>query len=131
MDLPSGFSHSLLPNQVCRLKKTLYGLKQSPKAWFGRFTKAMILIGYRQSQKDHTLFIKHSNSREVTILIVYVDDIIITKDDFMERDKLRKRLSIESKKLGRLKYFLSIEVAHSEKGIFISQPKYILDLLKE
>uniref|UniRef100_A0A6N2N1V2 Uncharacterized protein n=1 Tax=Salix viminalis TaxID=40686 RepID=A0A6N2N1V2_SALVM len=131
MDLPPGFSHSLLPNQVCRLKKTVYGLKQSPKAWFGRFTKAMILIGYRQSQRNHILFIKHSNSREVTILIVYVNDIIITKDDFMERDKLRKRLSVECKKLERLKYFLSIEVAHSEKGIFISQQKYIYYLLKE
>lgn len=133
MDPPPGFNHSLLPNQVCRLKKTLYGLKQSPRAWFGRFTRAMILMGYRQSQGDHTLFIKHSNSGEVTILIVYVDDIIITGDDHMERDKLRKRLSAEFdiKELGRLKYFLGIEVAHSDEGIFISQQKYILDLLKE
>ena len=49
-------------------------------------------MGYRQSQGDHTLFIKHFNSREVTILIVYIDDIIIKEDDIMERDKLRKRL---------------------------------------
>ena len=103
MDPPPGFSHSLLPNQVCRLKKALYGLKQSPRAWFGRFTRAMILMGYRQSQGDHTLFIKYFNLGEVTILIVYVDDIIITGDDHMERDKLRKRLSAESdiKKTGK------------------------------
>jgi hypothetical protein len=111
MDPPPGFNHSLLPNQVCRLKKALYGLKQSPRAWFGRFTRAMILMGYRQSPGDHTLFIKHSNSGEVTILIVYVDDIIITGDDHMERDKLRKRLSAEFdiKELGRLKYFLVLK----------------------
>jgi hypothetical protein len=133
MDPPPGFNHSLLPNQVCRLKKALYGLKQSPRAWFERFTKAMVFMGYRQSQRDHTLFIKHSISGGVTILIVYVDDIIITGDDFVERDKLGKRLSakFEIKELGKLKYFLGIVVAHSEKGIFISQEKYILDLLKE
>jgi len=50
-------------------------------------------MGYRQSQGDHTLFIKHSISGGVTILIIYVDDIVITGDDFVERDKLRKRLS--------------------------------------
>jgi hypothetical protein len=69
------------------------------------------------------LFIKHSITGGVTILIVYIDDIIITGDDFVERDKLRKRLlaEFEIKELGKLKYFLGIEVAHSEKGIFISQ----------
>jgi len=79
------------------------------------------------------LFIKHFISGGVTILIVYVDDIVITGDDFVERDKLRKRLSteFEIKELGKLKYFLGIEVSHSEKWIFISQHKYILDLLKE
>ena len=79
------------------------------------------------------MFIKHSNSGEVAILIVNDDDIIITGDDSMERDRLRKRLSAEFdiKELGRLKYFLGIEVAHSDEGIFISQQKYILDLLKE
>ena len=84
MDPPPGFSHSLLPNQVCRLKKALYGLKQSPRAWFERFTQAMVSMGYRQSQGDHTLFIKHSISGGVAILIVYVDDIIITGDDLVE-----------------------------------------------
>jgi len=133
MDPPPGFSHSLLPNQVCRLKKALYGLKQSPRAWFERFTQAMVSMGYRQSQGDHTLFIKHSISGGVAILIVYVDDIIITGDDLVERDILRRRLSaeFEIKEPGKLKYFLGIEVAHSTKGIFISQQRYILDLLKE
>jgi len=133
MDPPPRFSHSLLPNQVCRLKKALYGLKQSPRAWFERFTQAMVSMGYQQSQGDHTLFIKHSISGRVAILIVYVDDIIIIGDDLVERDILRRRLSVEFeiKELGKLEYFLGIEVAHSTKGIFISQQKYILDLLKE
>ena len=72
------------------------------------------------------MFIKHSILDGVTILIVYVDDIIITGDDYVERDKLRKRLSTEFKikELGKLKYFLGIEVAYSEKG-FLSLNKSI------
>lgn len=79
------------------------------------------------------MFIKHSISNGVIVLIVYVDDIIIAGNDLIERDMLRKRLAVEFeiKKLRKLKYFLGIEVAHSEKGIFISQQKYILDLLKK
>jgi hypothetical protein len=66
-------------------------------------------------------------------LIVYVDDIIIAGDDLIEKDMLRKRLTVEFeiKKLEKLKYFLGIKVAYSEKGIFISQQKYILDLLQK
>jgi hypothetical protein len=66
-------------------------------------------------------------------LIVYVDDIIIAGDDLIEKDMLRKRLTVEFeiKKLEKLKYFLGIKVAYSEKRIFISQQKYILDLLQK
>lgn len=133
MDSPPGFNGSFSKNQVCRLKKALYGLKQSPRAWFGRFTKVMKGMGYQQSQGDHTLFIKHSAAGGVTALIVYVDDIIVTGNDPLEKDSLQKKLAaeFEIKELGKLKYFLGIEVAQSEKGIFISQQKYVLDLLKE
>jgi hypothetical protein len=66
-------------------------------------------------------------------LIVYVDDIIIAGDDLIEKDMLRKRLTVEFeiKKLEKLKYFLGIKMVYSEKGIFISQQKYILDLLQK
>lgn len=81
MKVPPGFGGPLKANKVCRLKKTLYGLKQSPRTWFGRFARVMLAMGYKQSQGDHTLFIKHSDSRRVTVLLVYVDDIIVTEDD--------------------------------------------------
>ena len=80
MSIPLGFNGSD-GNKVCRLKKALYGLKQSPRAWFGRFAKFMMANGYKQSQGDHTFFIKHSISGGVTTLIVYVDDIIVTGND--------------------------------------------------
>ncbi|WVZ24536.1 hypothetical protein V8G54_003080 [Vigna mungo] len=133
MELPPGYNGQAVAGTVCKLRKALYGLKQSPRAWFGRFTKVMTGLGYKQSQGDHTLFIKHSVSGGVTILLVYVDDIIVSGDDKKEQQVLSECLAteFEIKTLGRLKYFLGIEVAHSKKGIFISQQKYITDLLKE
>uniref|UniRef100_A0A2N9J1M4 Integrase catalytic domain-containing protein n=1 Tax=Fagus sylvatica TaxID=28930 RepID=A0A2N9J1M4_FAGSY len=133
MDFPPGFSTSSESGKVCRLRKSLYGLKQSPRAWFGRFTHSMRKYGYHQSQSDHTLFLKHSNEGKVTALIVYVDDIVVTGNDIMEMGKLKTYLAkeFEIKDLGTLRYFLGIEVARSKEGIFVSQRKYVLDLLVE
>ena len=80
-------------------------------------------IGYKQSQGDHTLFVKHSDSRELTTLLVYVDNIIMTGNDELEKQTLRQCLTkeFEIKELGRLKYFLGIEITHSKQRIFISQ----------
>uniref|UniRef100_A0A2N9E1A2 Uncharacterized protein n=1 Tax=Fagus sylvatica TaxID=28930 RepID=A0A2N9E1A2_FAGSY len=78
MDLPPG---CMIPEEhcrkVCRLEKSLYGLKQSPRAWFGRFTKSMRAFGYHQSNSDHTLFLKIQLGK-ITTLIVYVDDMVVT-----------------------------------------------------
>ena len=88
--------------------------------------------GYRQSQEDHTLFIKHSDSGGVTALLVYVDDIASGNDE-RKKQALKQRLikEFEIKELRRLKYFIGIEIANSRQGIFISQQKYVTNLLKE
>ena len=82
---------------------------------------------------DHTLFFKQSNDGRMTILIVYVDDIILTGDDTREVERLKKVLAtkFKVKDLGQMQYFLGMEVARSRKGISISQRKYVLDLLTE
>ncbi|GMI96958.1 hypothetical protein HRI_003365100 [Hibiscus trionum] len=131
MDFPPGFEGS--KGQVCKLKKSLYGLKQSPRAWFNRFAKAMSSRHYIQGQADHTLFYKHTDNGKCCILIVYVDDIILTGDDSIEIERLKEFLSLEFqlKDLGNLRYFLGMEVARSKAGISISQKKYVLDLLSE
>lgn len=87
------------------------------------------------------MFTKHSALGGVTVLIVYVDDIIVTGNHQVEIDSLKVCLlkefevcllkEFEVKELGRLKYFLGLEVTHSHHGIFISQQKYVLDLLSE
>ncbi|RVW34590.1 Retrovirus-related Pol polyprotein from transposon RE1 [Vitis vinifera] len=106
----------------------------SKKVWQRiRFTKAVLKLGYKQGQTDHTLFVKKSHAGKMAILIVYVDDIILSGNDMEELQNLKKYLSeeFEVKDLGNLKYFLGMEVARSRKGIVVSQRKYILDLLKE
>jgi hypothetical protein len=131
MDIPPGYMSSST-GIVCRLQRALYGLKQSPRAWFGRFSMAMRKYGFQQSNSDHTLFLKRRQGK-ITALIIYVDDMIITGDDSEEIYRLEKHLAMEfeMKNLGGLKYFLGIEVARSKQGIFLSQRKYVLDLLAE
>ena len=118
--------------KVCRLKKSLYGLKQSPRAWFDRFGRAVCEMGYRQCNNDHTVFYQHQN-RKIVILAVCVDDIIITGDDGMEIARLKECLgrAFEVKDLVQMKYFLGIGIARSTKGIALSQRKYTLDLLSD
>ena len=131
MEIPPRFESK--EGMVCKLKKALYGFKQSPRAWFGRLTKVMIALGYKQSQGDHSLFVRHFDSGGVIALLVYVDDMIVTSNDVGEMNNLKQCLlkEFDIKELERLKYFLDIEVAHSKQGIFISQQKYVLDLLRE
>src|SRR5438270_2731243 len=132
VEMPPGFGTQQTTGKVCRLKKSLYGLKQSPRAWFDRFRQAMCKVGYKQSNGDHTMFYKHENGR-ITILSVYVDDIIITGDDKKEIRMLKYYLAeeFEVKDLGELKYFLGIEIARGPRGIVLSQRKFMLDLLNE
>ena len=132
MDLPPGFTTTCDIGKVCRLRKSLYGLKQSPRAWFGRFAQSMRNYGFKQTQADHTLFLKHDKGK-LTALIVYVDDMVVTGNDVEGIQKLQMYLAkeFEMKDLGTLKYFLGIEVARSKHGIFLSQKKYVIDLLTE
>ena len=88
--------------------------------------------GFRQAQTDHTLFLKLQGGKK-TILIVYVDDIILTGDDRVEIEEIKGKLAkeFEMKDLGTLRYFLGIEVARNKTGISVSERKYVLNLLKE
>ena len=89
-------------------------------------------MGYTQCNGDHTVFYKHKGTF-ITIMAVYVDDIVITGDDVEEIKCLKENLgkAFEVKDLGPLRYFLGIEIARSHKGIVLSQRKYVLDLLTE
>ena len=118
--------------KVCRLQKSLYSLKQSPHAWFDKFNHAIETFGMQKSKYDHSVFYKNSNYDNI-LLVVYMDDIVITGSDSKGILSLKSLLhnQYHTKNLGMLKYFLGVEVMKSKKGILLSPQKYVLDLLSE
>lgn len=93
VEIPLGYDYTSGRNKVCKLKNTLYRLKQSPHARLGRFTKAVVSLEYGRSQGDHTLFFKHLQVGKFTILPIFVVDIIISGDDLFEKQLLKERLT--------------------------------------
>ena len=106
---------------MCHLKKSIYGLKQSPHSWFDKFSKAVVSYGITRSQADHFVFFKKTRTG-IVILVVYVDDIVITGSDKEGIQILINHLSLSflTKDLGKFRYFLSIKVAISKVGISLS-----------
>lgn len=133
MKLPTGFYQSdRSKHKVCRLYKSLYGLKQASRQWFQKFSDALISYGFTTSLNDYSLF-TYSNKGQFIALLLYVDDVIITgtSTELIQTIKQFIDSQFKIKDLGTLKYFLGIEVARSAVGIFINQRKYVLDLLSE
>ncbi|RVX06351.1 Retrovirus-related Pol polyprotein from transposon RE2 [Vitis vinifera] len=133
MEQPPGFVAQGESGLVCRLRRSLYGLKQSPRAWFGRFSSVVQEFGMLRSTADHSVFYHHNSLGQCIYLVVYVDDIVITGSD---QDGIQKLSNIflphfQTKDLGKLKYFLGIEIAQSSSGVVLSQRKYALDILEE
>ena len=112
------------------MHRALYGLKQAPRAWFDRFSSFLIDYGFHCSAVDSSLFIFQSYS-DVTILLVYVDDIILTGNSPSLLDEFMTQLDIQFsiKDLGLLHYFLGVQVQPFHGGIFLSQAKYMANLL--
>ena len=112
---------------VCRLRCSSYGLKESPRAWFDYFSSVVQEFGVTQSTSDHSVFYHHTSSGQCIYLIVYVDDIIITSSDQDGIRKLKQHIfsHFQTKDLGKLKYFLGIEIAQSNFGVVMSQRKYV------
>jgi hypothetical protein len=107
-------------------------LKQASRKWYEKLTGLLLSQGYQQSNSDYSLFTLSQNN-SFTALLVYVDDIILAGDSLDEFARIKKVMDEEFKikDLGKLKYFLGIEVAHSKSGISICQRKYCLNLLKD
>ena len=125
-----GYPHS--GSQVCRLRRALYGLKQASQVWFEKFNSVVDQQGFTSSPHDIALFVQRSFT-SITLILLYVDDMIIPGDDFADIRSLQYFLSqhFEMKDLGTLSYFLGLEVTSSSDGYYLSQAKYASDLLSK
>lgn len=130
MRMPEGIPNP--HNQVCLLKKSLYGLKQASRQWHAKLVSALKELGFIQLKNDYSLFTKNEDDK-ITILAVYVDDILITGSSEQEIITVKQYLysSFTIKDLGALHYFLGIEVSYSDQGMTLTQQKYSKDLLQE
>ena len=110
IDPPLGFTPK--GGKVSKLKMALYGLKQLPRAQFGRLSYLMNGYGFKQIMVDHTLLYKRDVD-DLTLLIVYIDDMIVRRSNFIKIGKLQSYLDkeFEMKDLGALKYFVGIEAS--------------------
>ncbi|KAL5831849.1 hypothetical protein ACOSQ4_017203 [Xanthoceras sorbifolium] len=144
-DLPLGCTkpRELPPGKaVCRLHKSIYRLKQASRQWYSKFSHALqwyskfshtlLKYGFLQFKSDYSLFTR-GNGATFIILLMYVDDIIITSPNLHCISELKTFLhtQFKLKDLGSLKYFLGLEIARSLKGIVLSQRHYTLQLLED
>ena len=104
-----------------KLHKALYGLKQAPRAWFSRIEAYFVSNGFQKCSNEQTLFTKMSNESKILIVSIYVDDLIYTGDDenmmFDFKNSMMKVFDMTD--LGRMRFFLGIEVLQRSDGIFI------------
>jgi hypothetical protein len=119
-------------SQVYKLNKALYGLKQAPRAWYSKVESYFTAAGFKKCSHEHTLFVKKGSKNQILIVSIYVDDLIYTGNDvglMIEfKESMKEKFAMTD--LGKMKYFLGIEVTQCEQGIFIQQHKYGLEVLK-
>lgn len=132
MEVPEGFRNKSTLKKVCRLKQSLYGLKQSPHTYFEKINGFLLEQGSLHTEADFSLFyITITNG--IIILILYVDDLLVTRSDNAGIQNLKQSLmqSFEMTDLGNVRYYLGIEFLRSNIGIFLSQKTYALHILEE
>jgi Reverse transcriptase (RNA-dependent DNA polymerase) len=131
MEQPQGFIDPNKPDYVCLLQKSLYGLRQAPRSWFEKLSSTLLQFGFKSSYFDPSMFIAQHQGHTL-ILLVYVDDIIITGSDPVQIDQCIQQLNTRFaiRDLGTLHYFLGLEASYNSNGICLTQTKYFTDLLK-
>lgn len=118
------------PHFVCKLKKSIYGLIQSPQAWYTKLSQCLLQWGFRDSKSDTSMFI-YSASDIMLIVLVYADDIIVTGSCSYSITRLisHTNTNFALKDLGTLSYFLALQVTRIANSVHLCQQKYIQDLL--
>ena len=111
--------------------KSLYGLKQAPRAWNSKFTSYLPTLGSIVSSSDTSLFVKN-DGQDVIVLLLYVDDIILTRSSATKVQSVIQDLAgvFDLKDMGRLTYFMGLQIQYRDNGdIYVNLSKYAKDLL--
>ena len=129
---PPGFVKKNQEGMVYRLYKALYGLKQAPRAWNKKIDSFFKKQGFQKCEMEYGVYVQHTSEGNMTLVCLYVDDILLTGSSEQEIAKFKKVLmnEFEMTDLGKMTYFLGMEFRYSEKGIILHQLKYELELLK-
>ena len=126
VEQPLSFETHDRESHVCRLKKSLYGLKKAPKTWYGRIDSFLSSLGCTKSKADSNLYYKVEDGNPV-MLLLYVDDLFVIAMDGLITDTKRKLAAeFEMKDLGMMHYFLGMEVWKNANGISLGQGKYMV-----
>ncbi|KAL2238109.1 UNVERIFIED_CONTAM: Retrovirus-related Pol polyprotein from transposon RE1 [Sesamum indicum] len=130
MTPPKGYP--VKPGLVCKLERSLYGLKQASRQWNVEFTLRLTEFGFVQSAHDHCLFTKSTSSGIMTLL-VYVDDTLVTAPTMDDIQKVKQYLHdlFTIKDMGDARYFLGLEIARNSTGLYVAQTKYIVDIIND
>ncbi|GJT87426.1 putative ribonuclease H-like domain-containing protein [Tanacetum coccineum] len=120
------------PKKVYKVVKALYGLHQAPRAWYATLSTFLERHGYRRGTIDKTLFIK-KDKKDIMLVQVYVDDIIFgsTRKSWCDEFEALMKDIFQMRSMGELIFFLGLQVKQKTYGIFISQHKYVADMLKK
>ena len=134
MEQPEGFKARGKEDLVCRLRKSLYGLKQTPRQWYKKFDAFMEVNGYSKTTSDHCAFVKKFSDSDFVILLLYVDDMLIVGHDAAKIKKLKRELSksFAMKDLGPAKKILGMKIIRDrkKKELWLSQERYIEKVLE-
>ena len=118
--------------KVCKLDKTIYGLKQSPTLWHEKFDKLIVSDDFRVNESDKCIYYKFENDI-CTIICVYVDDLLIFSSNIHAVNKVKSLLNanFDMKDLGEASVILGIKITRSEKGLSLDQSRYVEKILKK
>ncbi|KAL4309450.1 hypothetical protein GQ457_01G023190 [Hibiscus cannabinus] len=130
---PEGFVVPGIEHQVYKLKRSLYGLKQAPRAWYYRIDSYLQKLGFQRSVNEATLYLKKDNNANLLVISLCVDDLLVmgSNGKAFSKFKLSMQKEFEMFDLGLMSYFLEMKINQSMAGIFISQNKYALDVLRK
>jgi hypothetical protein len=128
---PIGFVDPAHPQLVCRLNKSLYGLKQVSRVWYHYFASYLVSLGFMEAKSDTSLFI-YRRDADTAYLLLYVDDIVLTASspELLQRTTIALQHQFVMKDLIPLNHFLSVSVEQQSDNLFLHQRQYAGDILE-